>query len=84
MCQLAKFVENKRQEIVIYLGSLERNPKAKKSSIWSYCDWPKNDDGMAIKVFQSARVDKAYSTYPCFTSLQRTDNMNIRIWRGLT
>ena len=72
----------KNQQAIIFLESLEGNPKAEQAASGVTATDLKTDQGINLlfekldNVFQSETVGEAYSTYPAFISFKRTDQMN--------
>ena len=83
MWQIVTSVEKKQQAIIIFLESLEGNPKAEKAVSELTATDLNTDGGMNLlfekldKVFQSETVDEAYRTYSAFISFQRKDQMDM-------
>ena len=81
MEQIVTSVE-KNQQAIIFLESLEGNPKAEQAASGVTATDLKTDQGINLlfekldNVFQSETVGEAYSTYPAFISFKRTDQMN--------
>ena len=80
MWQIIASVKKKQKTIIIFLQSLESNPKAEKAVLDLAAPDLNTDEGMNLlfgkldEVFQSEAVDGAYSTY---SSFQRTDHMDM-------
>ena len=78
MRQIVTSVE-KNQRAIIFLESLEGNPKAEQAASGVTATDLNTDQGINLlfeNVFQSETVGEAYSTYPAFTSFKRTVQMN--------
>ena len=83
MWQIVTSAEKNQQAIIIFLDSLEGNPKAETALPDLTATDLNTDQGMKLlfekldKVFQSEAVDIAYSTYSAFIFFKGTDQMSM-------
>ena len=83
MWQIVTSVEKNQQTIIIFLESLEGNPKAGKAVSDLTATDLNTDQGMNLlfekldKVFPSETIVEAYSMYSAFISFKRTGQMNM-------